>query len=202
MREFYSDASVAAENGREWKRDCRMVRIASGCVGAIVTTNRTQRTPAGIEEADYYKLLNVPYTATFQEITRAYRNAMKRAHPDRQHPERRAAAEERAKLLNRAFTTLSKADSRRKYDATVKSAAVQEQLMNRYTGGVPVPGDQVDPFGQPLRRQQTAAEKADQRRADRSAIVSIFLVFAAITLVAIALLVIFSLFGTLAGALS
>ena len=41
------------------------------------------------DQEDHYSLLGVPFTATHAEITRAYRQAMKRAHPDRQLPERR-----------------------------------------------------------------------------------------------------------------
>lgn len=164
-------------------------------------TSNANRVFPGADEADYYRLLGVPYTATFHEITRAYREAMKRTHPDRQRPERRAAAEERAKQLNLAFTTLSKADSRRRYDATIKTAAVQDQIMNRYVGGFAVPGEQVDPLGERLRRRPSAAEKADRLRTDRSAMLSIFFVFAAITLFAIVLLVVFTLTDTLVGKL-
>jgi DnaJ-class molecular chaperone len=150
-------------------------------------TTRHSRPPSGsIDGGDYYKLLGVPYTATFQGIARAYREAMKRAHPDRQRPERRAAAEELAKELNRAFTTLSKAESRRAYDSTIKASAIQEQIMGRYVTGNPMGGGPHDPFAESLRRPRTRAERADQRRADRSATASIFLVFGAIALLVIA----------------
>ena len=131
-------------------------------------------------ERDYYALLGVPYTASFKEITRAYREAMKTAHPDRQRPERRAAAEERAKLLNRAFTTLSHVDSRRAYDQEIKATAIQDQIMTRYAGGLTVPNGAADPFAEALRRPQSKAERLEQRRADRSATVNLFVVFAAI----------------------
>lgn len=152
-------------------------------------TQRQSKSPSSVDAGgDYYKLLGVPYTATFQEITRAYREAMKRAHPDRQRPERRAAAEELAKQLNRAYTTLSKTDSRRAYDATIKTSAIQEQIMGRYVSGNPTSANIHDPFAESLRRKQTKSEREDKRRADRSATVSIFLVFAAIAVVMIGLL--------------
>lgn len=157
------------------------------------------RTGGSVEDVDYYKLLGVPYTATFQEITRAYRDAMKRVHPDRQRPEGRAAAEERAKQLNRAFTTLSKVETRRAYDAEIKASAVQDQIMNRYVAGFGTPGAASDPYGESFRRARTAAERADQRRADRSATASMLIVFAAITLFVIALLVLWMLIGALVG---
>lgn len=166
-----------------------------------MTANQSRGARAAAPQTDYYKLLGVPPTATFKEITRAYREAMKRSHPDRQRPEKRLAAEERAKLLNLAFTTLSKTESRRAYDQTIKAEAVQEQLMSRYVGGFAVPDGRVDPFGDRLRRETTRAEKADQRRTDRSAMLSVFAVFAAITLFVIALLLAGSVARTILDAL-
>lgn len=167
-----------------------------------MTANQSRGAGAAAPKSDYYKLLGVPHTATFKEITRAYREAMKRAHPDRHRPDSRAAAEERAKLLNLAFTTLSKADTRRAYDQTIKAEAVQEELMSRYVGGFVVPNRQGDPFGDRLRRERTSAEKADQRRTDRSAMLSIFAVFAAVALFVIALLLVFTVAGALVDALT
>jgi len=155
---------------------------------------------ASDEGIDYYKLLGVSYTASVKEITRGYREAMKRAHPDRQRPEARAAAEERAKLLNRAYTTLSKIDSRRTYDATIKAATVQDQIMSSYFGGVRMPGSGADPFADALRRERTEAEKADQRRTDRTAMTTIFAVFAGVTLLAIMLILLFAVLSALVDA--
>lgn len=166
----------------------------------MATTNDTRgRAGApGDTQVDYYKLLNVPYTATFQEITRAYREAMKRAHPDSQRPERRAAAEELAKQLNVAFATLSKAETRRAYDQTIKAAAVQDQIMSRYFGGQP-PGQTADPLGEALRRQKTADERREQRRADRSAVISVLAVFGAVAFIVITLLVLWAAVSALFG---
>jgi DnaJ-class molecular chaperone len=146
-------------------------------------------------ERDYYALLGVPYTASFKEITRAYREAMKTAHPDRQRPERRAAAEERAKLLNRAFTTLSHVESRRAYDREIKATAIQDQIMTRYAGGLTVPNGAADPFAEALRRPKTKAERLEQRRADRSATVNLFVVFAAIAGLVVTLLLLTAVVG-------
>jgi DnaJ-class molecular chaperone len=151
-------------------------------------TTRQSKPPSGSDGGDYYKLLGVPYTATFQEITRAYREAMKRAHPDRHRPERRASAEELAKQLNRAYTTLSKVETRRAYDAQIKTSAIQEQIMGRYVSGNPTSANVHDPFAESLRRSQSKAELAEKRRADRSATASILFVFAGIAVLVIGFL--------------
>ena len=150
--------------------------------------------------ADYYALLGVPPTAGAAQITRAYRAAMKRAHPDRQRPDARQAAEARARLLNQAYATLSKPLSRQAYDQTIRARLVQDQLMSRYVGGLNVPpANGHDPFASRLRREPTAAEKRAQARSDRNAMVSILLVFGGVTLGLIGLLVLASLIGELVG---
>ena len=81
-------------------------------------------------ELNYYRLLGVAYTATNREITRAYRDAMKATHPDRVGEQERQAAEERAKLLNLAFQTLTRPADRLVYDRTLRQEVVQEQIMS------------------------------------------------------------------------
>jgi DnaJ-class molecular chaperone len=159
------------------------------------TANATRRITG---ESDYYALLGVPYSATVHEINRAYREAMKRVHPDRQQPEARAAAEERAKELNRAFTTLSRAESRRAYDAEIKIAVVQDEIMNRYVGGfAPTDGayGASDPFAESIRRSVSRAELNDQRRADRSATFNLLFVFTVVAGFVVLLLVLSSIIG-------
>jgi DnaJ-class molecular chaperone len=161
------------------------------------TSSRNDRVD---DSADYYQILGVPYSATKADITRAYRDAMKRAHPDRRQPADRATAEEHAKLLNRAFTTLSRAESRRAYDATIKAQTVQDQIMSHYVGGFGMPGS-ADPYGRRLRREPTSAERRDQQRDDRNAMVSVVIVFAAVTLAAVALLLVWAAVSALISAL-
>jgi hypothetical protein len=141
--------------------------------------------PPGFEpftdQQDYYRLLGVKTTADRQEITRAYRAAMKRVHPDRRQPDERAAAEDHAKLLNRAFRTLTDPQERRQYDSELKAKLLQSELMNQYFGGMGLPG-QPDQFGDRLRREQTEAERREQRRGHRDAVAAIITVFGGITL--------------------
>jgi curved DNA-binding protein CbpA len=156
--------------------------------------------PDGAE--NYYRALGVPYNASRAEITRAYRAAMKRFHPDRQAPAQRAAAEERCKLLNRAYATLSKPAQRQAYDQTIRAQVVQDQIMGRYVGGFAVPGgEQVDPAARHLRRDPTAAERREQARSDRSAMISIVVLFGGVTLAVVALLLLWAAIGALFGVL-
>jgi DnaJ-class molecular chaperone len=151
-----------------------------------------------MEEDDLYQVLGVPYTATTKEITRAYRQAMKQSHPDRQSPVERAAAEEHAKLLNRAFTTLSKPHLRQTYDRQIRAQVVQDQIMNQYVGGFVAPqrGD-ADPFARHLRRELSDNERRERKRDERGALLQLILVFAAITVAIVALLVTWAALGAL-----
>jgi hypothetical protein len=73
--------------------------------------------------------------------------------------------------------------------------------MNRYFGGMGMPGSGTDPFAEALRRKQTAAEKADQRRTDRTAVTTVFAVFAGATVAVIAGLLLFSALSALVNAM-
>ncbi len=62
---------------------------------------------------DYYKILDVPFTATEEEIRKAYYEKAKRFHPD---VCREAGAEQVFKLLNEAWQVLSHPQKRKRYD--------------------------------------------------------------------------------------
>jgi DnaJ-class molecular chaperone len=141
------------------------------------------------DPVNYYKLLGVSYSATTREITRAYRNAMKRSHPDKVPVAERAGAEEHAKLLNLAWRTLSKPNDRARYDQTLRQELVQEQIMSHYFGGMGMPGGRDDRFGESLRREQTEYEKKERKQTDRSAILTMLLVFAGATALVVCLIV-------------
>jgi curved DNA-binding protein CbpA len=143
---------------------------------------------------NYYTLLNIPYDASARDITKAYRQAMMRAHPDRVLPERRAAAEDLSKLLNRAYSTLSDPRKRLAYDRSIRADVVQVGIMNRYVGGPAGPGmGGAVPSAPAPRRPMTERERRDRRRSDRSAMLSILSAFAVVAIGAIGLMVLFAL---------
>ena len=167
--------------------------------GAAAGPSRPHSSSAGagssvnLDAENFYQLLGVPYTATPAEINRAYRAAMKRVHPDRQVFERRGPAEEHAKKLNHAYATLSKPLKRQAYDRTIRTEALQDQLMSRYAGGFATPqAGGTDPFNRSLRRERTDAQRRDQARAGRSALISVVVVFGGMTLAIILLLLFWS----------
>ncbi len=138
-----------------------------------------------------YQILSVPFTASSSDITKSYREAMKRFHPDRVLPEHRQAAEDLSKDLNRAYRTLSNPVKRLAYDKSIRKVAVQDQIMQRYTGefGGPRFG-QPDPHATRLKRDITEAERRDHQRSERSAFVSLFSVFLVVALGAIGLILV------------
>lgn len=152
------------------------------------------------DEEDHYTLLGVPFTAGHAEITRAYRRAMKRAHPDRQRPEHRARSDDLARRLNAAYATLSDPIKRQAYDRTIRQQVVQDQIMQRYVGGFQSFDNRS---GSPLhaqRPQPTAAERKERAAADRQASLTLVIYAAAVTAIILIALLVGSLLGLALGA--
>src|SRR5689334_15715860 len=63
---------------------------------------------------DYYAVLGVPRTATDKDIKTAYRKLARKHHPDVNPGDKQA--EELFKEIGEAYSVLSDADKRRKYD--------------------------------------------------------------------------------------
>ncbi len=147
-----------------------------------MTANRRKFDP----NVNYYEILDVPYSASRQEITQAYRHLMRHAHPDNHAREQdRRKAEERAKMLNAAYAVLSKPDVRREYDQLFRQQAVSDAIFQRYTGNVP--GQHAT--HRPQRRPMDPELRRQQRRANRSAFVQI-LMFAVMCALAVIVLII------------
>ncbi len=147
------------------------------------------------DEEDYYALLGVPFTASHAEITRAYRRAMKRAHPDRQRPERRAEFDELARRLNAAYTMLSDPSKRQAYDRTIRQQVIQDQVMQRYVGGFQT-FDNRSASPHAHRPQPTATERKERTVADRQASLTLVLYAAAVTAIILLALLVGSLLGS------
>lgn len=60
---------------------------------------------------NYYRILDVPYDATFNEIKEAYRKKVKEVHPDTQK-----GNEEQFKRVKEAYDTLKNVGKRKRYD--------------------------------------------------------------------------------------
>lgn len=147
--------------------------------------------PPNPDRDNHYQLLNVPYGASAADITRSYRETIKRFHPDRVRADQRAAAEDLCKDLNEAYRVLSNPVSRVAYDRTIRAQEVQDQIMKRYVGGFAGPSaGGIDPYGSKLKRPPTPAEQRDRRRSDRSAFISLLSVFLVITLGVIGLILV------------
>ena len=67
-----------------------------------------------MEYKDYYKTLGVPRNAAEKDIKKAFRKLAQQCHPDRNPGDK--SAEAKFKEINEAYTVLSDADKRAKYD--------------------------------------------------------------------------------------
>jgi curved DNA-binding protein CbpA len=133
------------------------------------------RRPRFDSSINYYQVLDVPAGATKEEITRAYRRLMRLTHPDHfSDPEQRAKAEERAKLINAAYSVLSKPSIRQEYDGVLRHTAMTETLMQRYTGNVP--GRPSGTAPRPAPRPPSAHVVRAQKAAYTSAVRQLMLV--------------------------
>ncbi len=163
---------------------------------------RARTTPFDSNRETFYDLLEVDIRATTSDITRAYRQRMKECHPDRMPPAERERTEMVCKHLNHAYATLKDPIRRRQYDQSIQVQAVQDQIMNRYVGGLGGPGLRgQDLHGQRLRRQPTEFEKAEIRMTDRSAMFSLVRAVVVLTIGVIALMLLYALLASAIGAM-
>jgi DnaJ family protein C protein 7 len=70
---------------------------------------------------DYYKILGVDKAATEEQIRKSYKKLALKYHPDKnqESPEQRKEAEEKFKEVSEAYTVLTDANKRRRYDSGV-----------------------------------------------------------------------------------
>ena len=74
------------------------------------------------QKRDYYEVLEVPKTATADELKKAYRKMAKKYHPDA-NPNNKAEAEAKFKEVNEAYEVLSDKQKRNMYDQFGHSGA-------------------------------------------------------------------------------
>lgn len=154
---------------------------------AIVLTATRPRFDPSI---NYYQILDVPPGASKEQITRAYRQLMRLTHPDTfQDPRARAKAEERAKIINAAYTILSRPEVRAEYDKAIRATAMSDALMQRYTGNGP--GRPAPPRAWPKSPPPHVVRA--QRRAYNAAVRQLLLVTAAFMLMVIGAVLVFGL---------
>lgn len=174
---------------------------ACGEKGLAFLSQRAQQIDPNADT--FYQLLGIDFRATPNEVARAYRQKMKSCHPDRFPAAQRDGMENLCKQINNAYTVLKDPVKRQQYDRQMRIQEVQDQIMNRYVGGLGGPGiNGHDPHAAHLRRQPTAFERAEQRHADRSAMFSLLGVFVLMTAVGIGLLLIFAVLSSVAGLLN
>ena len=76
---------------------------------------------------NYYEVLKVKKTASSTEIKKAYHVLASKYHPDK-HPENQKYAEDMMKDINIAHEVLLDAESRRKYDESLESNFVNQNV--------------------------------------------------------------------------
>jgi hypothetical protein len=76
----------------------------------------------------YYSILEIPESATPEEIKQAYRLLLQVWHPDRFHhnPDLLAKAEQKTRQINAAFDTLSNAELKQRYDDGLRTSGARQ----------------------------------------------------------------------------
>ena len=79
---------------------------------------------------NYYDILQVNKNASPEIIEKAYKTLAKKYHPDLQTEENKKQAEEILKEINEAYDTLSNAEKKQVYDASLNEEEKQKQSIN------------------------------------------------------------------------
>lgn len=149
-------------------------------------------------QQNHYKLLDVTFSATRKEITKAYHREMRTWHPDKFAGTDKKLAESYAKQLNLAYSVLSDPRKREEYDKALRVEAIQSNIMDRYVAGSsswnldgkgPLPADAP-------RRPMTSQQRREQRITDRNASRSLVVTFGMFTIGGLLLLLLFSLINS------
>ncbi len=111
-----------------------------------------------MQKKNYYILLGVKNTATFDELKVAYRNLAKKYHPDK-NPDNKKA-EEHFKEIQQAYTVLSNPEKREKYDLKISYGRghSQQKQQPHYTGA-------SQQYSQQQTQQQSQQQNYNARKA-------------------------------------
>lgn len=79
------------------------------------------------KKKDYYSILDIPKTASSDDIRKAYKKLALQYHPDR-NPGNKEECEEKFKLISEAYTILSNDDKRRNYDMMGEECSFDDMM--------------------------------------------------------------------------
>ena len=91
-----------------------------------------------VNRKDLYKILEVPRDADEKDISRAYKKAALKYHPDKQAgktDEEKAAAEAKFKAVGEAYEILSDAEKKQRYDSGVEVEDIDNPHAGHGGGG-------------------------------------------------------------------
>lgn len=117
-------------------------------------------------EKNYYIILEVKSTATFDEIKSAYRLLAKKYHPDKNIGNK--AAEEYFKEIQQAYAILSNPEKRKKYDLKASYTNRTQPQQRPSSGGPQYTGNAYQYAQQQAQYQQQQAYAQAQRKAANS----------------------------------
>ena len=114
-------------------------------------------------EKNYYIILEVKSTATFEEIKSAYRILAKKYHPDKNIGNK--AAEEYFKEIHQAYAILSNPEKRKKYDLKASYGSRTQPQQKSNAGGPQYTGNAYQFAQQQAQYQQQQYVQAKKRTA-------------------------------------
>ena len=82
-------------------------------------------------EKNYYDILEINKNASPEIIDKAYKTLVKKYHPDLQNNALKSEYEEKIKLINEAFETLSNSEKKKNYDLILKSSEISFEDYNK-----------------------------------------------------------------------
>lgn len=79
---------------------------------------------------NYYEILEIDLNASPEIVEKAYKTLVKKYHPDLQNGDKKAKYEEKLKVINKAYETLSDPEKRKAYDESLPSHVSAEEYEN------------------------------------------------------------------------